>query len=58
MKMDCYRRDIIRGKEKVGTGCEELDQCLQGGFSTKEICEISGTAFMFLSKYMDEVDKR
>lgn len=52
--MDCYRRGIIQSKEKVGTGCEELDQCLQGGISTKEICEISGNDFMFFSNYMDE----
>ena len=46
--MDFHRRNMLHSKEKLGTGCEELDQCLQGGISTREICEISGTAFTFL----------
>jgi len=52
--MDFHRRNMLHSKEKLGTGCEELDQCLQGGISTREICEISGTAFTFLFTYVSQ----
>jgi RecA/RadA recombinase len=42
--MDLYKTaaDLVCLKQKIGLGDTVLDSLLEGGFSTREICEISG----------------
>ena len=42
--MDLYKTaaDLVCLKQKIGTGDSVLDSLLEGGFSTRELCEISG----------------